>query len=189
MSRRSSNCSKSTGRARRSSRLGAVDQEQHTPRAAEHDEAVTRPPDPERAVELSIDLVALLVDRVKRVTASSLRLRWNSVSRAAASARMSRAQSLAPAGPGAPRCRLRPGGRAAPGSRAVAYSPGPRPCGPRSQPRTIRSTWAAVPDRPTASKRASVSGVATRVKARTLAYGSSVPRMSDMVPHGMDLRP
>jgi hypothetical protein len=41
------------------------------------------------------------------------------------------------------------------------------------QPRTIRSTCAAVPDRPTVSKRASVSGVATRVRARTFAYDSS----------------
>ncbi len=32
-----------------------------------------------------------------------------------------------------------------------------------------RSTWQAVPARPTASRRASVSGVATRVRARTLA--------------------
>jgi hypothetical protein len=43
----------------------------------------------------------------------------------------------------------------------------------RRQPRTIRSTWAAVPARPTARSRASVSGVATRVNARTLAYESS----------------
>jgi len=43
----------------------------------------------------------------------------------------------------------------------------------RRQPRTIRSTWAAVPARPTASSRASVAGVATRVSARTLAYESS----------------
>jgi hypothetical protein len=42
----------------------------------------------------------------------------------------------------------------------------------RRQPRTIRSTCAAVPARPTASSRASVSGVATRVRARTLAYDS-----------------
>ncbi len=41
------------------------------------------------------------------------------------------------------------------------------------QPRTIRSTCAAVPARPTANSRASVSGVATRVSARTLAYDSS----------------
>jgi hypothetical protein len=45
------------------------------------------------------------------------------------------------------------------------------------QPRTIRSTWDAVPARPTPSSRASVSGVATRVRARTLAYDSS-PRAS-----------
>src|SRR5438132_840247 len=37
------------------------------------------------------------------------------------------------------------------------------------QLRTIRSTWAAVPARPTPSSRTSVSGVATRVSARTLA--------------------
>src|SRR5207249_5806163 len=43
----------------------------------------------------------------------------------------------------------------------------------RRQPRTIRSTWQAVPARPTASRRSSVSGVATRVSARTLAYESS----------------
>src|SRR5881397_99852 len=43
----------------------------------------------------------------------------------------------------------------------------------RRQPRTIRSTWAAVPPRPTPSSRSSVSGVATRVRARTLAYESS----------------
>src|SRR5262249_38262605 len=36
-------------------------------------------------------------------------------------------------------------------------------------PRTIDSTWAAVPARPTPSKRSSVSGVATRVSARTFA--------------------
>src|SRR5439155_15649733 len=36
-----------------------------------------------------------------------------------------------------------------------------------------RSTWYAVPARPTASNRSSVSGVATRVRARTLAYDSS----------------
>ena len=41
----------------------------------------------------------------------------------------------------------------------------------------MRSTCAAVPARPTASSRASVSGVATRVRARTLAYDSS-PRAS-----------
>src|SRR5438309_10312070 len=37
----------------------------------------------------------------------------------------------------------------------------------------MRSTWHAVPARPTASSRSSVSGVATRVRARTLAYESS----------------
>src|SRR6266545_1576783 len=37
----------------------------------------------------------------------------------------------------------------------------------------MRSTWSAVPARPTASRRSSVSGVATRVRARTLAYESS----------------
>ena len=37
----------------------------------------------------------------------------------------------------------------------------------------MRSTWAAVPARPTASSRASVAGVATRVRARTLAQESS----------------
>src|SRR5262249_7263207 len=38
-------------------------------------------------------------------------------------------------------------------------------------------TWSAVPARPTTSRRSSVSGVATRVNARTLAYESS-PRAS-----------
>jgi transposase InsO family protein len=38
----------------------------------------------------------------------------------------------------------------------------------RLQPRTMRSTWHVAPARPTASSRASVSGVATRVRARTL---------------------
>ena len=51
------------------------------------------------------------------------------------------------------------------------------------QPRTIRSTWAAVPARPTPRSRASVSGVATRVRARTLAYDSS-PRASASARHG-----
>ena len=37
----------------------------------------------------------------------------------------------------------------------------------------MRSTWSAVPARPTANSRSSVSGVATRVRARTLAYESS----------------
>src|SRR5438128_4033089 len=37
----------------------------------------------------------------------------------------------------------------------------------------MRSTWAAVPARPTVRSRSSVSGVATRVRARTLAYESS----------------
>jgi hypothetical protein len=41
------------------------------------------------------------------------------------------------------------------------------------QPRTIRSTCSAVPARATASSRSSVSGVATRVRARTLEYDSS----------------
>ncbi len=44
-----------------------------------------------------------------------------------------------------------------------------QPIYPRRQPRTIRSTCAAVPARPTASSRASGPGVATRVSARTLA--------------------
>src|SRR5207245_545141 len=43
----------------------------------------------------------------------------------------------------------------------------------RRHPRTMRSTWSAVPARPTPSSRSSVSGVATRVSARTLAYESS----------------
>ena len=43
----------------------------------------------------------------------------------------------------------------------------------RRQPRTMRSTCSAVPARPIASRRSSVSGVATRVSARTLAYDSS----------------
>src|SRR4030095_1760012 len=45
------------------------------------------------------------------------------------------------------------------------------------QPLTIRSMWAAVPARPIPRSRSSVSGVATRVRARTLAYESS-PRAS-----------
>ena len=111
---------------------------------------------------------------LKRVTARSPRPRWYSVSRAAASAFMNRAPT---SGSSRPRsttvpssswwtcrarlacCRLV--------SRASALRSMQR------QPRTIRSTCAAVPPRPTPSSRASVSGVATRVRARTLAYDSS----------------
>ena len=46
----------------------------------------------------------------------------------------------------------------------------------RRQPRTMRSTCSAVPARPMASSLSSVSGVATRVRARTLAYESSPRR-------------
>ena len=53
----------------------------------------------------------------------------------------------------------------------------------RRQPRTMRSTCSAVPARPMASNRASVSGVATRVRARTLAYDSS-PRASAWASRG-----
>src|SRR2546430_6540623 len=52
-------------------------------------------------------------------------------------------------------------------------SPAIRP--PRLQPRTMRSTCSAVPARPTLSSRSSVSGVATRVSARTFEYDSSPP--------------
>ena len=74
--------------------------------------------------------------------------------------------------------RLRLDTRAARGRRAGARPPGPRPWRSiRRQPRTMRSTCSAVPARPTASRRSSVSGVATRVSSRTFAYESS-PRAS-----------
>src|SRR2546428_11729162 len=47
----------------------------------------------------------------------------------------------------------------------------------------MRSTCSAVPARPTPSSRSSVSGVATRVSARTLAYDSS-PRASACASRG-----
>ena len=95
-----------------------------------------------------------------------------------------RADLRRPAARGPPPCRPRPDTRAAPGSRAGARSPAPRPCrSTRRQPRTMRSTCAAVPARPTASSRSSVSGVATRVSARTLAYDSS-PRASAWASRG-----
>src|SRR5437899_3175392 len=53
----------------------------------------------------------------------------------------------------------------------------------RRQARTMRSTCSAVPARPTPSSRSSVSGFATRVSARTLAYDSS-PRASACASRG-----
>src|SRR5256886_6591911 len=53
----------------------------------------------------------------------------------------------------------------------------------RRQPRTMRSTCSAVPARPTASRRSSASGVATRVSARTFEYDSS-PRASAWASNG-----
>ena len=47
----------------------------------------------------------------------------------------------------------------------------------RRHPRTMSSTCSAMPARPTASSRSSVSSVATRVSARTFEYDSS-PRAS-----------
>ena len=84
----------------------------------------------------------------------------DTASRARPRARAAGALPLpAPAGPGARPCRPLPERRAGPGLRGAARSRGPRPRrSTRRQPRTIRSTWAAVPARPTASSRASVSG-------------------------------
>ena len=53
----------------------------------------------------------------------------------------------------------------------------------RLQPRTMRATCSAVPARPTLSSRSSVSGVATRVSARTFEYDSS-PRASAPASNG-----
>ena len=111
---------------------------------------------------------------LKRVTSRSPRLRWYRVSRAAASAFMNRAPT---SGSSRPRsttvpssswwtCTARPAC-----CRLVSRASALRSM--QRQPRTMRSTWAAVPPRPTPSNRASVSGVATRVRARTLAYDSS----------------
>jgi hypothetical protein len=55
----------------------------------------------------------------------------------------------------------------------------------RRQPRTIISTCSAVPARPTASSRSSVSGVATLVSARTFEYDSS-PRARACASRGSD---
>ena len=55
----------------------------------------------------------------------------------------------------------------------------------RRQPRTIISTCSAVPARPTASSRSSVSGVATRVSARIFEYDSS-PQASASFNRGSD---
>jgi len=55
----------------------------------------------------------------------------------------------------------------------------------RRHPRTISSTCSAVPARPTARSRSSVSGVATRVSARTFEYDSS-PRVRASLSCGSD---
>src|SRR5881296_907525 len=58
----------------------------------------------------------------------------------------------------------------------------------RRQPRTMRSTCSAVPALPTLSRRSSVSGVATRVRARTFAYDSS-PRARAWARGGTGVEP
>ena len=70
--------------------------------------------------------------------------------------------------------RLRLDTRAARGRRAGAWPPGPRPWRPSGASRARcarRARWCR-PDQ-TASRRSSVSGVATRVSSRTFAYESS----------------
>ena len=112
---------------------------------------------------------------MKRV---ATRARWYSVSRAAASAFMNRAPT---SGSSRPRSTTVPSSSWWTWSaRLACWRLVSRASALRSmqrQPRTIRSTCAAVPPRPTPNSRASVSGVATRVRARTFAYDSS-PRAS-----------
>ena len=91
-------------------------------------------------------------------------------SRAASSAGARPPRPPVPDAPGSPPSPRRPCTRGATGRRTVGPPPAPRPPGPpAASPGRCAQRRAAVPVRPTPRSRSSVSGVATRVRARTLA--------------------